>query len=143
MAECLREESLAEYVINGVRLPLKEDFDQDVEWICKSLGFLETRDKEKTAARIFKVLLEAAGQGKGLSSDELAEKIGLTRGTMVHHLNKMIKSGIIIRHEGQYKLRCLSLRKTVEEIERDVDRIVENMVKIAQSIDNSLGLSYR
>jgi predicted transcriptional regulator len=139
----LKGEALAEYVILDVRIPPTTDFDRDVEWVCKCFGFLESRDKEKTAAKIFKALLEAMKQGKGLSSDELAESIGLTRGTMVHHLNKLIQSGLAVHREGHYELRGTSLRRTVQEIKRDVNRVFENIEHVAQSIDESLGLTYR
>ena len=143
MNMALTEEALAEYRILDVRIPSTVDYNQDVEWICRSFGFLEARDKRKTAARIFKLLLEAAREGKGLSSDELAAKIGLTRGTVVHHLNKMIKGGLVIYHEGQYKLRGRSLRSTLGEIERDINRVFENLYKVAVSIDETLGLPNR
>jgi predicted transcriptional regulator len=139
----LEEEALAEYMILDVRLPPTADFDGDVEWMCRCFGFLESRDKEKTAAKIFKALLGAMKEGKGLSSDELAEKIGLTRGTMVHHLNKLIQSGLAIHREGRYELRGASLRRTVQEIKRDISRIFENVEHVAQSIDENLGLTYR
>ena len=143
MNMALTEEALAEYRILDVRIPSTVDYNQDVEWICRSFGFLEARDKRKTAARIFKLLLEAAREGKGLSSDELAAKIGLTRGTVVHHLIKMIKGGLVIYHEGQYKLRGRSLRSTLGEIERDINRVFENLYKVAVSIDETLGLPNR
>ncbi|MEM2875928.1 MAG: helix-turn-helix domain-containing protein [Candidatus Bathyarchaeia archaeon] len=136
-------EPLAEYTILDFRIPPTADLDKDVEWFCKCFGFLESRDKEKTAARIFKTLLEAMKQGKGLSSDELAEKIGLTRGTMVYHLNKLIQSGLAVHREGRYELRGMSLRRTVQEVRRDINRVLENIEQVAQSIDEALGLTYR
>lgn len=139
----LREEALADYRILAVRLPPTANYEIDIEWICRSLGFLEARDKKKTAYKIFKALLEATREGRGLSSDELAEKVGLTRGTMVHHLNKMIKGGLVIYHEGQYKLRERSLKSTLEEIERDINRVFENIYKVAQAVDETLGLFSR
>lgn len=139
----LREEALAEYTILDVRMVPMVDVEQDIEWICKSFGFLESRDKEKTAARIFRALLEATKRGEGLSSDELAEKLGLSRGTMVHHLNKLMKSGLVIHHQGRYKLRAFSLQRTVEEVKRDIARVFENINQVAKSIDENLGLLHR
>ena len=106
------------------------------------LGFLESRDKEKTAAKVFKALLESMKQKKGLPSDELAEKTGLTRGTMVHHLNKMIQSGLAVHREGRYELRGMSLQRTVQEIKRDIERVFEDIEHIAKSIDENLNLKY-
>jgi len=139
----LDESALSEYKILSVRPLPRVDPEKDLEWICKSFGFLESRDRKKTAFRIFKALLEAAKENRGLTSDELAMKISLTRGTMVHHLNKMIKSGLVIYHEGKYKLRGRSLKSTIEEVHRDVNRIFENLYKIAESIDRSFNLFSR
>jgi predicted transcriptional regulator len=138
----LEVEALAEYVIKDLRIPSTEDYEADVEWFCKCFGFLESRDKEKTASRIFKALLESVKQ-KGLSSDELAEKMGLTRGTMVHHLNKMIQNGLAVHREGRYELRSMSLQRTVQEVKRDIERVFANIEHIAKSIDENLNLTYR
>jgi len=136
-------EAFATYVIIDVRMPSTEDFESDVEWICKCFGFLEPRDKEKTATRIFKALLDAMKEGKGLSSDELGEKIGLTRGTIVHHLNKLIQSGLAVHRGGRYELRGASLRRTVQEVKRDIQRVFENIEHVSQNIDETLNLGYR
>lgn len=139
----LEREAFGKYVILDLRLPSAPEFDEDVEWVCRSFGFLEPRDKEKTAAGVFKALLEAMRQRKGLSSDELAEKIGLTRGTIVHHLNNLIQSGLVVHREGLYELRGMSLRRTVQEVKRDINRLFENIEHVAQAIDENLGLTYR
>jgi DNA-binding MarR family transcriptional regulator len=139
----LARKALGEYRIIDVKMPDTTSLGSDVEWICRCFGFFESRDKARTAARIFKALLGVAKEGKGLSSDEMAEEIGLTRGAMVHHLNKLIRSGMVIRREGRYELRGRSLRRTVREIKRDVDRIFENAEEVAESIDKNLNLTYR
>jgi len=139
----VNEEALAEYTILDLRMMPIVDVQQDIEWICKSFGFLESRDKEKTAARIFRELLEATKNRKGLSSDELAERLKLSRGTMVHHLNKLMKSGLVIHHQGRYKLRAFSLQRTIEEVKRDIIRVFENISQVAKSIDENLGLLHR
>ncbi len=136
-------EALSSYTIMDLKMPSVTDLEGDLDWICRCLGFLESRDKDRTAAKIFRFLLEAMKEGKGRSSDELAGEIGLTRGAVVHHLNKLIQSGLVIRREGQYELRGRSLQRTVREIKRDIDRIFENMEQVAQSIDKSLDLTYR
>jgi DNA-binding MarR family transcriptional regulator len=139
----LREESLAEYVLLSVRKPSTPEYEPDLEWICRTLGYLESRDKHKTAYLILKALVEAVAQDGGLTSDELSEKLALTRGTMIHHLNKMIKSGLVIFHEGKYKLRERSLKSTVEEIQRDITRLFEDLLSVAEAVDQNLGLVSR
>ncbi|MCW4052304.1 MAG: MarR family transcriptional regulator [Candidatus Bathyarchaeota archaeon] len=139
----VKEETLAEYRIFTVRKLPTINVEKDLEWMCRSLSFMEPRDKERTAYNIFRVIVETARANKGLSSDELAEKLALSRGTMVHHLNKMIKSGLVIRHESQYKLRGRSLKSTIEEVQRDVNRIFNDLQSVAETIDDTLGLLSR
>lgn len=138
-----REESLAQYLLLSVRKPTTAEYETDLEWLCRTFGFLESRDKQKTAYLIFKALVEATAHNNGLTSDELAEKLSLTRGTMIHHLNKMMKSGLVIFHESKFKLRERSLKNTMEEIRRDINRLFENVFEISESIDRSLGLVSR
>lgn len=139
----VREESLAEYRILAVRTLPTAGYERDLEWICRSFGFLEPRDKKGTAFRIFEAIVETGRTNEGLSSDELAEKLGLSRGTMIHHLNKMMKSGLVIRHESQYKLRGRSLKSTIEEVQRDVIRVFDDLKNVAETIDDTLGLLSR
>lgn len=143
MVEVEREEHLARYVITDVRMPTKQDLDEDVEWIARCFGFLETRDVKKTAARIFSTLIYAASTDEGLTSDALAERVGVTRGAIVHHLNKMMRSGLVIFHSGLYKLREKSVRRTVNEVERDLRRVLDKIEEVASSIDEELSLPYR
>lgn len=139
----VKEETLAEYRIFIVRKLPTVDVEKDLEWICRSFSFMEPRDRKGTAYNIFRVIVETARTNEGLSSDELAEKLALSRGTMVHHLNKMIKSGLVIRHESQYKLRGRSLKSTIEEVHRDVNRIFDDLLSVAGTIDDTLGLLSR
>jgi predicted transcriptional regulator len=137
------EATLADYRLLAVRkLPIV-NVEDDLEWVCRSLGFLESRDKKKTAFRVFRSIIETARHDKGLTSDELAKKHELSRGTVIHHLNKLSKSGLVIHHESQYKLRGRSLKDTIEEVQRDINRIFEDLVKVSETIDDALDLVYR
>lgn len=137
------EETLADFRLLAVRKPPTIDVKKDFEWLCRSLGFLESRDKKRTAYRIFRSIVEAARRNKGLTSDELAEKHQLSRGTVIHHLNKLTKSGLVIHHESQYKLRGRSLKDTIEEAQRDINRMFEDLEKVSATIDEVLGLASR
>ncbi len=133
------EETLADYRLLDIRKLSAVDVDRDLKWICRSFGFFESRDKKRTAYKIFKAIVETARQNRGVSSDELAEKLASSRGAMVHHLNKLIKSGLVIHHEGQYKLRGRNLKTTITEIQRDLDRIFEDLENVSEKIDEALG----
>ena len=74
---------------------------------------------------------------------KLAEKHQLSRGTMINRLNKLTKSGLLIHHESQYKLRGRSLKDTIKEAQWDVNRIFEHLEKVSETIDEALGLASR
>jgi DNA-binding MarR family transcriptional regulator len=139
----VEEETLTEYRIFNVRKLASVDVEKDLEWVCRSFGFLEPRDKRRTAYRVFRAIIEAARDNDGLSSDKIAEELALSRGTIVHHLNKMIKSGLVIYHEGQYKLRGRNLATTIEEIQLDTERIFDNLKDVSKTIDDILHLVSR
>jgi len=131
-------------VIKKIRSPAPGNIDDDIDYLCRSLGYFSQRDKQDTAGKIFRLLVkDACDPEKCLTSDQIAEELNLTRGAIVHHLNNFISSGIVIKEHNKYRLRAASLQKSVEEIREDIDRIMEQMIKIAMEIDEKLGHYYR
>jgi predicted transcriptional regulator len=131
-------------IIKRIRSPAPGNLNNDIDYLCKSLGYFSNRDKQYTAGKIFRLLVkEACEPDKSLTSDEIANKINLTRGAIVHHLNCFISAGIVVKEHNKYRLRSASLQKSMEEIKSDIDRIMEQMKKIAIEIDKKLGHYYR
>jgi len=131
-------------LIKKIRSPAPGNLDEDIDYLCRSLGYFSKRDKQDTAGNIFRLIVkEACEPDNCLTSDEIAEKLNLTRGAIVHHLNSFISSGIIIKEHNRYRLRSVSLQKSMEEIRSDIDRIMDQMIKIAIDIDDKLGHYYR
>ena len=133
----------ARYSIRDIPTPLTNDKDSDIEWICRCFGFMEPRDKQKTAAKIFAALVEAIGKKGSISSDELAEKIGVTRAAVVHHLNRMMGSGLAIQRYGSYQLRMQGVESTIVEVQRDAMRVFENLRRVAREIDETMNIPHR
>lgn len=131
-------------IIKKIRSPAPGSLDEDIDYLCKSLGYFSQRDKQDTAGKIFRLLVrETCSPDCCLTSDEIAEKLNLTRGAIIHHLNSFIAAGIVIKEHNKYRLRSGSLQKSIEEIREDIDRIIEQMIKIAMEIDEKLGHYYR
>jgi predicted transcriptional regulator len=131
-------------IIKKVRSPAPGSLEEDINFLCKSLGYFSRRDKQDTAGKIFQLLVKNACESEHcLTSDEIAEKLNLTRGAIVHHLNSFITAGIAIKDHNKYRLRSASLQKSLEEIRSDIDRIMKQMTKIATEIDDKLGYYYR
>ncbi len=134
---------IQEISLKNLQLPSKPDIEQDLNWLCRSLGFVSNRDREETAAKIFRLIVDAAVQKHALSSEEMAEKTHLTRAAVLHHVKSYVGSGVIIQERTRYILRMRSLQKTIEEIEQDTMRIFSNLKRIAKEMDENLGLPYR
>ena len=123
-----------------VNKPNPNDVNDKLQWLGDSLGLFNLRDKDKSCFRIFIELLKAAKLQHPLSSDELAAHLGITRGTVVHHLNKLIGAGIVIVHGSKYMLRVDNLKDLVEEIRRDLNRTCDKLSAVAEDIDYALDL---
>jgi predicted transcriptional regulator len=117
--------------------PVEKTVDAELEWLCSSLGFCEEIDKDRTASAIFRRLLESTYEGRPLRSDDLAESVGKSRGAVVNHLNKLINSGLVVRHGTRYELREQTLRNTLLEMHRDMERMLQDMEAIAEEIDRN------
>lgn len=124
-----------------VRIPYTEkSIHRQLQWFGQSLGLFGERDKDKSCFRIFIELVKAAKQKGALSSDELALRTKLSRGTVVHHLNKLLDAGIVKVTRNTYALRTETLSLLVEELRRDATRTLDGLTNVAKELDSSLGL---
>ncbi|MDO8625409.1 MAG: helix-turn-helix domain-containing protein [Candidatus Diapherotrites archaeon] len=110
----------------------------EFDWICRSLGFFEEIDKDKTAAAIFRILVLATERGEALSSTAISERVLMSRGSVINHLNNLVRSGLVEKHGRYYVARSASVFQTIEELELDIDRVFERMKERARQIDARL-----
>ncbi len=125
--------------IISTRRPVQTNINQELQWLGSSLGLFGMRDKDKSCFRMFIELIKATKQGKALTSDELAFKLNLSRGTVVHHLHRLTDSGIVVFEGKGYMLRVNKLGLLINEIEKDLKRALEDMRIIADEIDKKIG----
>ena len=135
--------ALRQFTVRRLREPVENTLDKDIEWVCNSLGFLSSRDQDKTAYRILKALIESAKDGRGKTSEEPAELVEPTIGSVHYHLKKLMRAGLVVKLESAYELRMNSLRKTIDEIERDILRTLSDIKRIAEDVDARAGLERR
>lgn len=122
-----------------IRRPPRQDLNDELQWLGNSLGLFNLRDRDKSCYRIFVELLKAARRNQPISSDELAFHLNLTRGTVVHHLNKLIEAGIVVQADRGYLLRVANLQQLIEELEKDIMRTCDNLKRVAKNIDGQMG----
>ena len=141
--EPIRRRASFKIVVKRVERPFSRKPTDELDWICQSLGFYEPIDREKTAASIFKEIVKATEKGQALTSTAIAEKVKMSRGSTINHLNNLIRAGLITRHGRYYESRSKSVFRTIEEIEEDIDRIFEKMKKTAREIDEDMGIEVK
>ncbi len=134
-------EIINEFIIRRVRFHGKGS--NDLEWFCYSLGLVGPRDKEKTSMKVFSMLLDAASRGTGLTTDDIAGKLGISRGAVIHHLNRMVELGLIVQRGGKYMLRVNNLEELVDEIERDIQSTIKTIKKISENLDKKIKLEIK
>ena len=121
-----------------IRKPVRSEINEELQWVGASLGLFNLRDKDRSCFRIFVELLKSSKIGNGLSSDEIAFKSGLSRGTVIHHINKLIESGLVIVEERKYILREAKLEPLIDEVEKDILRSLDGLRAIAKDIDKKM-----
>jgi len=122
-----------------VNKPVEKDINKELQWLGHSLGLFNMRDKDQSCYRLFLELLKSAKKGEALSSDELAERLNLTRGTIIHHLNKLLDAGMVIHQKRKYLLRVDRLERLIEELQRDLQATCRTLREVAIDIDKMLG----
>ncbi len=126
--------------IVNIRRPPKSSVNDELQWFGSALGLFGERDRDKSCFRIFIELIKAIKATGGLSSDELGERLGLTRATVIHHLNTLMERGIV-RHEGnKYVMRGDRLSLLVDDLQRDMQHSMEEMKRAAEELDRLLQL---
>ena len=123
--------------IKKIKRPKGSDLNNDIQIISHSLGLFTKRDKEKSCFRVF---VEIIKNKKGLTAEEITLNTNLTRATIIHHLNFLIKSGLIIKKGHKYYLRGNNLEGLLKEINKDMNNVFSELNDMAKSIDNELTL---
>ena len=121
------------------RRPAKREVNEELKWLGISLGLFGMRDKDSSCFRIFIELLKSSRQKEALTSDMVAYRLRLTRGTVIHHINKLMESGIVVSDKNRYMLRAQTLSYLIDDIESDFKHSIDELKKVAKEIDSNMG----
>ena len=124
-----------------LRRPLDKTINSELQWLGSCLGLCSLRDKDKSCFRLFIELMKSTKQGKSLSSDQLASKLKLTRGTVIHHIHSLEDAGIVVYENRGYMLSDNNLKNLIRGIELDIKNTLDQMKTIADDIDDRLGVN--
>ena len=126
--------------IVNIKRPREPSLNDELQWFGTSLGLFGDRDRDKSCFRIFIELMKAIKAAGGLTSDQLSDKLNLTRATVIHHLNSLMERGIVVHEGNRYVMRGDNLSLLVEDIQRDMQRAMDEMKKAAEELDRLLDL---
>ncbi|MBI2140413.1 HTH domain-containing protein [Candidatus Woesearchaeota archaeon] len=121
-----------------MRKPEERNINHELQWLGDSLGLFNERDRDKSCYRVFIELLKMTKKRQPISSDGLAGRLHLTRGTVVHHLNRLLETGMVIHEGRKYLLRVPSLSGLIEEVAKDMARAFEDLKDVAEEVDKRL-----
>jgi len=123
-----------------IKRPESNNLNEELQYLGYSLGLFSERDKDKSCFRIFIVLLKALKGNRKLTSDDIADLTNLTRGTVIHHLNRLMSSGIVINEKNYYVLSVDSIQELVKDVKSNINKTCSMLEDIAKNIDDKLEL---
>ncbi len=127
-------------IIRKVEQPFSTQADEEFNWLLECLGFFEPIDKGKTAALVFKELVKATESGRLLTSTELAERVGMSRGAVINHLNNLQRSGLVLKEGSRYMSRSKSMFRMIKELQDEINLVFKRMEQTAKELDQEMGL---
>ena len=126
--------------ICNVRHPREASINDELQWFANALGLFGDRDRNRSCFRIFIELIKTSRTHEGLTSDELAQRLALSRPTVIHHLNSLMDRGMIVHQSTRYVMRAHRLQSLVDDIQKDMERTLDEVRRSAQELDRVLGL---
>lgn len=124
--------------IINVQPPRTADINAELQWLGATLGLFGQRDKNSSCFRIFINLVRAAQNDNALSSDDIADRTSLSRGTVVHHLNRLRDAGLVQNVPSGYQLSAKNIHDSLEQLEEELQDMMELMRAVAKDIDRKL-----
>lgn len=118
-------------ILRRVNSPVQRDADEDFQWLIDSIGL---RGKD-TSMRVFREMIRQISSSGRATSEEIASNLGMSIGCINYHLRQFMEAGLIERERAKLKLRGGNLRRSIEELRKDTQRMFDDMERIAEELD--------
>ncbi|MBN1275295.1 hypothetical protein JXA12_03305 [Candidatus Woesearchaeota archaeon] len=132
---------MADLILNKLAKPARQDLDDDIAWLCDSLGLCNARDTHSMSVQVFKLILQKGGEE--LTPEMIAKQLNIEHQRALYHIRSLIKAGILIRDKKHIELREGSMTRIIDELQEDANKIFASMRTIAGDVDEELGLENR
>ncbi|MEK6932803.1 MAG: ArsR family transcriptional regulator [Nanoarchaeota archaeon] len=123
-----------------IKKPTGNDPNRHIIWLCESLGLITKRDKDRNCFKVFSEIVKTNKEKKYLTSKQISKTLKISRSNVIHYLNKLISSGLIIKIGNRYELREDNLTLLINEIEKDARLIFEDLKRVGLEVDKGLGM---
>jgi len=124
-------------MVEGIRIIIKRvrhiERDPFME-LCNLSGVYSTTDKNRVAMRIL-LLLHKYGE---LNSTDISKELGISRGSVLNHIENLMESGFVFKYGKSYHLRESTFSEIVEQMEKDIKKTLERMRQYAKELDSQL-----
>lgn len=127
-------------IICDIDKPRITSHNEELRWICESLGLITGRDVENISFKIMCKLLEKFRNQSIVGTEIIASALKVEAPRVNHHIRNLIESGIIFREKRKIALRGRSLTAAIEEMRKDSERMFNELIGVSKKIDISFGL---
>ena len=127
-------------IIRDLDKPRVEKVEDDIKWICESLGFTSGRDIEDTSFKILNEMLEQFKRNDIVATEEIAKSLRIEAPTVNHHIRNLMETGFVFREKRKIALRGGSISAAIDEMRRDSDKMFERIMEVARKIDEEFDL---
>lgn len=126
--------------IINIRKGDARNINEELQWLGNSLGLFNLRDRDSSCFRVFITLVKSARQNKPVSGDEIAERLRLSRSTVLHHLARLMESGIVVKERrGGYILRERTMESLIKDVHQDMEGMFLRLQEVAKEVDELMG----
>lgn len=129
---------MEQIVIRFIEKPDQNDAEGIIRWFCDVFGLSNPEAENPVEKQVLKSFVEAAREGKGLSSSELDLETKLARSTVIYHLNRFRDAGLIVKRGRKYYLRAGEMEKVIQEIGYDLERELRGLIDTSKRLDMML-----
>jgi len=129
---------MQQIMVRFIEKPDQNDAEGIIRWFCDVFGLSNPDAENPIEEQILKSFVEAARDGKGLSSAELDLETKLARSTIIYHLNRFRDAGLIVKRGRKYYLRAGQMEKVIQEIGYDLERELRGLIDASKRLDMML-----
>lgn len=127
-------------VIKEVDRPRSGRINDELRWLCDSLGLSSGRDTEDMSFKIMHKLLEEFKRDDIVETERIARALRVDSPRVNHHIRNFMEIGVVFREKRKVALRGGSLSSAIEELKRDSERMFDKFLETAKKIDGKMRL---